>query len=174
MLGYYTDWRDVRWMVCGLTRSCSSDFGPGVVSCCFPGSERRAYPIGPDHQYVVVQPIDVCSNTGTLCAPFNTKSTTGNPANTNQGTNPIGFVVNPATGRANPTTGGVDVTRAMLNQIGVGTTFNNIIQYNSPLKLDGTTYQTLNVVQTTNNAGQTIFQSQDFLTLSDRRIAHQR
>lgn len=118
--------------------------------------------------YVVVQPIDVCSNTGTGCAPFNTTSATGKPTNQNQTTNPIGFVVNPTTGASNPATGGVNITRALLNQIGVDATFNNIVQYNSPLKANGTTYQTLNVAQTTNAAGTVIFQSQDFLTLSQQ------
>ncbi len=69
--------------------------------------------------YVVVQPIDVCSNTGTGCAPFNATSAIGNPTNQNQITNPIGFVVDPTTGASNPATGGVNITRALLNQIGV-------------------------------------------------------
>ncbi len=142
------------------------------MAACFGARNAPAQTV-PITNYVVVQPIDVCSNTGTGCAPFNTKSPTGNPANTNQITNPIGFTVNPATGAANPTTGGVNITRALLNQIGVDVTFNNIVQYNSAVKADSTTYQTLNVVQTTNNVGATIFQSPDFLTLSQQNAISQ-
>lgn len=137
------------------------------AALCFASGAALAQSV-PVTRYVVVQPIDVCSNTGTNCAPFNTKSAFGNPTNQNQTTNPIGFVVNPATGAPYPATGGVNITRALLNQVGIDVTFNNIVQYNSPLKSDGTTYQTLNVVQTTNAAGSVIFQSQDFLTLSQQ------
>src|SRR5690348_2542036 len=59
--------------------------------------------------YVAVQPIDVCSSTGTGCAPFNTTSRTGNPVAATS-TTPIGFV---------DATTGKDITRGILNQIGV-------------------------------------------------------
>jgi hypothetical protein len=189
----------------------------------------------PITDFVVVQPIDVCSSTGTGCAPFNTTNTVGNvtctgaiatttltvascssgtlhvsdslsgtgiaagttitalvtgsggagtytvntsqtvPSTTITATGPIGFVVNPTTGATYPATGGVNVTRALLNQIGVDVTFNPIIRYNSPTSPlpDTTSFQTLNVVQTTNSAGATIFQSQDFLTLSQQNAISQ-
>ncbi len=138
-----------------------------AAALCFASGAALAQSV-PVTRYIVVQPIDVCSNTGTGCAPFNTTSVIGKPTNQNQTTNPIGFAVNPTTGAANPATGGVNITRALLNQIGVDVTFNNIVQYNSPLKSNGTTYQTLNVTQTTNAAGTVILQSQDFLTLSQQ------
>src|SRR3954470_10563392 len=54
--------------------------------------------------YVAIQPIDVCSSTGTGCAPFNTTNRTGNPTAATS-TTPIGFV-DSATGK--------DLTRAIL------------------------------------------------------------
>ena len=62
--------------------------------------------------FITIQPIDVCGTSGTsTCAPFNTTSTTGvgtpgtagmpfsNGLPVNETSpNPIGFVVNPATG----------------------------------------------------------------------------
>ena len=90
-------------------------------------------------------------------------------------TGPVGFVVNPSTGAAYPAAGGVDVTRALLNQIGVDVTFNPVVRYNSatnPLP-DTPSFQTLNVAQTTNSTGATIYQSQDFLTLSQQNTISQ-
>src|SRR5271165_7102201 len=178
----------------------------------------------PITNYLVVQPIDVCSSAGTGCAPYNTTSTVGNvtctgsiasttltvascssgtlpvldtlsgtgggiaagtkitangtgtggagtytvnisqnvSSTTITATGPIGFVVNPS-GQAYPAIGGIDVTRAMLNQIGIDVSWNPIVRYNSatnpPPPSDTTTFQTLNVVQTTNSVGATIFQS---------------
>lgn len=190
----------------------------------------------PITNYVVIQPIDVCSSTGTNCAPFNTTSTVGNvtctgaiagttltvascsagtlhvsdkltgtgiasgtmitatgtgsggagtytvnmsqtvgAGTTITATGPVGFVVNPSTGAAYPAAGGVDVTRALLNQIGVDVTFNPVVRYNSatnPLP-DTPSFQTLNVAQTTNSTGATIYQSQDFLTLSQQNTISQ-
>jgi hypothetical protein len=85
--------------------------------------------------------------------------------------NPIGFTVDPATGLSPPSTGyttpGVDITRTLLNQLGVDLMWLKMATYNSPTNTNtGTTFQTLNVTQTTNSAGATIFQSSDFLTLS--------
>ena len=54
--------------------------------------------------YVAIQPIDVCTSTGTGCAPFNTSSKTGNPGAATS-TTPIGFV-DTATGK--------DITRAIM------------------------------------------------------------
>jgi hypothetical protein len=91
----------------------------------------------------------VCSSTGTFCAPFNTNSSIGSPTTQSQtGTNRIGFF--------DPN--GNDVTRALLNQIGIDLVYNtrpanliggaNIVQYNSPNKTGTTTtFQTLNVTQ---------------------------
>jgi hypothetical protein len=136
--------------------------------------------------YIVVQPIDVCGASGTsTCAPFNATSTNGvgNPSTAgapfnsagepvNEASlNPIGFTVDPATGMSPPSTGyttpGVDITRTLLNQLGVDLMWLKMATYNSPTNTNtGTTFQTLNVTQTTNSAGATIFQSSDFLTLS--------
>jgi hypothetical protein len=104
--------------------------------------------------YVAVQPIDVCSSTGTGCAPFNTSSKIGNPA-TATSTTPIGFV---------DATTKKDITRAILNQIGVDLAWSPIKRYNN------TTFQTLHVVScqigTANcTSGLT---STDFMTLSQQ------
>src|SRR5947209_7536058 len=80
--------------------------------------------------YVAIQPIDVCSSAGTGCAPFNTTSRTGNPTAATS-TTPIGFV-DSATGK--------DITRAILNQIGVDVAWSPIKQYKN------TSYQTLHVI----------------------------
>ena len=101
--------------------------------------------------YILAQAIDVCSSTGTLCAPFNnTNGPIGKPTMQSQtGTNPIGFF--------DPNTG-ADITRALLNQIGIDLAYTtlpsgltggaNIVQYNSPKKTGTTTtFQTLNVTQ---------------------------
>lgn len=79
--------------------------------------------------YVAVQPIDVCSDSGAGCAPFNTVSKTGSPATVGS-TNPIGFI---------DATSGRDLTRAMANQIGLDIAWQPMRQYNN------TCYQTINV-----------------------------
>jgi hypothetical protein len=118
-----------------------------ALATCTPGAGVSCY--------IVVQPIDVCTpatdTTPSSCAPFNTTSTTGvgspttacDPTGTNPLNcgNPIGFVVNPSTGAANPTSGGVDVTRTLLNTIGIDLTWNRMQQYTS------TALQTLSVTQ---------------------------
>src|SRR5438105_2483519 len=58
--------------------------------------------------YVAVQPIDVCSDTGGGCAPFNTVNQIGQPGSVSS-SNPIGFV-DSGTGSGNT---GKDLTRAM-------------------------------------------------------------
>jgi hypothetical protein len=93
----------------------------------------------------------VCSSSGTLCAPFNNlNGPIGKPTTQSQtGTNRIGFF--------DPNTG-ADITRALLNQIGIDLAYTNlpsgligganIVQYNSKLKTGTTTtFQTLNVTQ---------------------------
>lgn len=73
--------------------------------------------------YVAVQPIDVCSDTGAGCAPFNTVNQIGSPT-TVSSSNPIGFVdsCNGCSGK--------DLTRAMANQIGVDIAWQPMRQYN--------------------------------------------
>jgi hypothetical protein len=124
----------VAWATCPVL----DDLQPGV-SC-----------------YVLVQAIDVCSQSGTrtLCAPFNTNSLIGSPLTQSQTppapgqppTNPIGFF--------DPN--GNDVTRALLHQIGIDLVYTvpltlngpNIAQFISPNKPGTTTtFQTLNVTQ---------------------------
>jgi hypothetical protein len=118
--------------------------------------------------YIKVQPIDVCLSNGLGCAPFNTTSTTGAPLgnpsatppvpaagldsnnNFNNATslNPIGFTVVPTTGVTNPgTSAGVDITRVLLNNIGVELVWLPMTQYNSPTSPNLTT---LTITQTTN------------------------
>ena len=94
--------------------------------------------------YVAIQPIDVCSSTGSGCAPFNTSSKIGNPGAATS-TTPIGFV---------DSTSGKDITRAIWNQIGVDIAWAPIQQYNN------TSFQTIPLDTTTS--------SQTFLTLSDQ------
>jgi hypothetical protein len=121
------------------------------------------------NQVITVQPIDVCAKQGpfTVCAPFNTTSTTGDPGTQNSTTNPIGFVYT----YTDPTTNQpiyVDITRALLNQIGVDVQWLPMAQYNSQI------YQTLNTVTDNRLCGfppgspQTGLQSCDFLNLSQQ------
>jgi hypothetical protein len=129
------------------------------------------------NQVITVQPIDACAKRGpfTVCAPFNTTSTTGNPATQNSTTNPIGFVysyVDPTTNQ----TVYIDVTRALLNQMGIDVLWMPMVQYISPIidTSTGQTYQTLNVVTDNSACGfppgspQTGLQSCDFLNLSQQ------
>jgi hypothetical protein len=74
----------------------------------------------PVTDYVVVQPIDVCSGEGTGCAVINNM---GQTAASNPGTTQIGFI--------DPLTG-LNITQAAWNQIGVSVTFLPVVQYNSP------------------------------------------
>jgi hypothetical protein len=109
--------------------------------------------------YIKVQPIDVGVTTlgTTVFAPFNTTSETGNPNTAGmplqsisaKGTNipksipdnstspnPIGFVVDPKTGLSPGETGysgtGMDVTRVLLNNIGVELVWFPMLQYAYP------------------------------------------
>jgi len=104
-------------------------------------------------QYVVVQPIDVCTSGGASCAPFNTLSSTGNPAAATAST-PIGFV--------DPTTN-INITRAIWLQAGIDVTFLPIKQYNSPVNSAFPTmdYRTLHISCTMTSCS-----SVDFKTLS--------
>jgi hypothetical protein len=109
-----------------------------------------ACPAGLICNYVAVQPIVVCSSTGTGCAPFNTSSKIGNPGAATS-TTPIGFV---------DTASGKDVTRAIWNQVGIDVAWSPIRQYNN------TTYQTLKIIN--NTATGTGLTSSDFLSLSQQ------
>jgi len=152
--------------------------GTALAQCFFNGT-LPSYPTpGEVPCYIQVQPIDVCGTSGTsTCAPFNTVSAVGNPStagkdsagnfNNSASQNPIGFTVDPATGASPPPAGdtnGVDITRVLLNQLGVDLTWLPMATYNSKISpLTNNTYQTLNVRQPT---GTTILQSDDFLALS--------
>lgn len=126
---------------------------------------------------ITVQPIDVCAKKGpfTVCAPFNTTSTTGSPATQNSTTNPIGFVYSYTDTTTNKKAY-IDITRALLNQMGVDVQWKPMVQYNSPIinTSTGQTYQTLNVVTNNSACGfppgspQTGLQSCDFLNLSQQ------
>lgn len=146
--------------------------------------------------YITVQPIDVCGTSGTsTCAPFNTTSTTGvgNPSTAGYNAagvfsnttspNPIGFVVDPLTGASPPPAGDLsaqDITQVLLNGLGVNLVWLPMTTYNSPINPGtGTTFQTLNVTQTTSN-GVAVFDSADFrnsrsrlLPTRSRRVRHQ-
>src|SRR5215472_17525632 len=161
------------WSVFLSVAACVAS-GTALAQCTPPLPLSTTNPIP---CFIMVQPIDVCAPDGSSCSPFNTTSTTGvgnpttacdptgsNPLNCG---NPIGFVVNPTTGAANPTSGGVDVTRTLLNQIGVDLLWLPMAPYSSQVKADGTTFQTLSVTQTTNSeTGATTFDSTDFRLLT--------
>jgi hypothetical protein len=143
-----------------------------ALAQCISSSTLPRYPTpGEVPCFITVQPIDVCGTSGTsTCAPFNSTSTTGVGTPSTAGMpfsspttnfpnglpvnetspNPIGFVVNPATGVANPGSsgGGVDITRTLLNQLGVDMMWLPMATYNSQINTKtGTTFQTLNVTQ---------------------------
>jgi cytoskeletal protein CcmA (bactofilin family) len=163
-----------------FTAACVAS-GTAAAQCFSDGSTLPPFPTpGEVPCYIVVQPIDVCGTSGpTTCAPFNTTSETGDPSTAGynvQGQfmnetspNPIGFVVDPTTGVSPPPSGdinGVDITRTLLNQLGVDLMWLPMATYNSQINPNTGTFQTLNVFQTTNSSGATILQSDDFLTLS--------
>jgi hypothetical protein len=151
--------------------------GTALAQCIFSGT-LPAYPASNVVPcYITVQPIDVCGTTGGSCAPFNSTSTNGvgNPStagmpfqpnlfpppspvppnwpttipNNPTSLNPIGFTVDPATGTANPgTSKGVDITRTLLNQLGVDLMWLPMATYKSVINTNtNTTFQTLNVTQ---------------------------
>jgi hypothetical protein len=134
------------------------------------------------NQVITVQPIDVCvvnqgphGEQATSCAPFNTHLGNPSPTTQNSTTNPIGFVysyVEPTTNQ----TRYIDVTRALLNQMGVDVQWKPMVQYVSPVidTSTGQTYQTLNTVENNSACGfppgspQTGLQSCDLLKLSQQ------
>jgi hypothetical protein len=158
--------------------------GATLAQCLYPVPPNSALPPYPTPGevpcYIMVQPIDVCASNGSSCAPFNTVSSVGNPStagkdsagnfNNSASPNPIGFVVDPATGLSPGQPGysgsGVDVTRALLNELGVDLMWLPMAQYKSDINPNtNTTFQTLSVTQTT-TSGVTHFQSSDFELLS--------
>jgi hypothetical protein len=135
--------------------------GTAAANCTAPLPFRGAVPCK-----LIVQPTDVCASDGSLCAPFNLTNRVGNPDNTDQTKNPIGFV---------DTTTGKDITRVMLNQFGIDVTYLPVVRYNSPINpATLTTFQTLNVylaTQVPNCPSPTksdTYTSCDFLTLSQQ------
>ena len=68
----------------------------------------------PVTRFITVQPWDMCSP---ICAPFNTTSQIGKPTTQNSTTNPIGFVYSYTDNTGKKVY--IDITRAILNQIGV-------------------------------------------------------
>jgi hypothetical protein len=144
--------RDFRW----LRGQTLWSLLLAAAACLASGSSLATVPVT---QMMYVQPIDVCPDRGATgnCAPFNTLSPIGNPNNQDQTKNPIGFV---------DAASGKDITRVLLNQIGVDVTWLPIAQ------LDKSSFQTLNVLQgsTTCGLGTTLtgYQSCDLLTLTDQ------
>ena len=132
-------------------------------ACLASGAALAQVPVT---KFITVQPFDMCS--GAICAPFNTTSLIGKPTTQNSTTNPIGFVYS----YTDPTTNTkvyIDITRALLNQIGVDVIWKPIKQYAT------STFQTLNVVTNNSACGisgngspATGLQSCDFLTVSEQ------
>ncbi len=94
--------------------------------------------------YITVQPVTVCSAGPTTCAPFNPFGQTGPTA-------PVGYV-DPATG--------LNITRAIYNQIGIDVTFLPVVQ-----DLNASSFQTLHV---TTDPTSGLLTSADFKTLSQQ------
>lgn len=120
---WFPCWRDLPWL---LVLSLAA-----IIAA---GQARATVPVT---GYVVINPIDVCNTAGpsgaTGCAPFNTQSSSPNPAQATTAT-PIGFV-DAATN--------VNLTRAMWLQTGIDVTFLPIQEYNN------TSYQVINDVSCT-------------------------
>jgi hypothetical protein len=140
---------DVKWRLGRLvqclplaTAACLMS-GAALAVCTLPAGTTPANFMPGDGNilcYITVQPIDVCQSQSTTtppvyngCAPFNTNAGNPNPTtagldsanmpNNTASANPIGFVLNPTSGLTPAQAGyvgpGVDVTRALLNNIGV-------------------------------------------------------
>ena len=166
--------RDLRWHRSRVSR------GFFLSAAAYLASGAALAASVPVTKFITVQPIDVCvvkagpHGTVTSCAPFNTNPGNPSPTTQNSTTNPIGFVYS----YTNPTTNKpvyIDITRTLLNQIGVDIIWKPMIQYNSPTinTTTGQTYQTLNVVTNNSACGipgvpATGVQSCDFLKLSQQ------
>jgi Metallo-peptidase family M12B Reprolysin-like len=101
--------------------------------------------------YINVQPIDVCNNDGSGCAPYNTVSQIGNPTAAITCSNPIGFC---------DATAGKDITRAMWNKVGVDIAWQPMQQYLS------TASQTLQVISCSSDGSGCV--SSGFATLTQQ------
>lgn len=140
-------------MVCSFLLSVAACLVSGAaLATCTPSLSGISPGNGDVPCYIKVQPVDVCLNNGLGCAPFNTTSTSGAPLgnplatppkpaagldssgdfNNAASVNPIGFTVVPTTGVTNPgTSAGVDITRVLMNNIGVELVWLPMTQYNS-------------------------------------------
>jgi hypothetical protein len=92
--------------------------------------------------YIVIQPIDVCSTNGLICAPFNSLTTNPNPDKATLST-PIGWI-DSRTGGTN-----ANYTRLTLLQAGHDVLFLPMVRYNN------STYQNINDVTCTTTGGMT-------------------
>jgi hypothetical protein len=132
-------------MVWSLLLAAAACLASGAaVATCTPSLSGIPYGVGDVPCYVVVQPIDVCLSNGGACAPFNTTATIGNSSGAGTPTNetspnPIGFTVNPTTGVSPSPSGGVDITRVLLNNIGVDLMWNPMVKFPSPSTKNFTT-----------------------------------
>jgi hypothetical protein len=153
----------MSWVIRSLLLAVALCFASGTAfATCTPSLSGVSPGDGDVPCYVKVQPIDVCQNGadpingGLGCSPFNTTSSTvafwpkaGMPfaANSNFGPlpnnptsqQPIGFTVDPASGTPIPaTSSGVDITRELLNSIGVELVWLPMTGYVSPTNTDFT------------------------------------
>jgi hypothetical protein len=130
--------RSGRMVWCFLSAAVACLAAGNVLAACLPTLPISS---GAVPCYIKVQPVDVCLDDGTNCGAFNTTASTGFPStagmplqtltnsnfpsgtmipNNPSSPNPIGFTVNPTSGTTNPaSTAGVDITRVLLNDIGV-------------------------------------------------------
>jgi hypothetical protein len=143
-------------MVCALLLSAAAHLSSGnalaqnppLLTACPPGKVCYAF---------IVNPFVVCANNATPtnpvgCAPFNTLSRVGNPGAATS-TTPIGFTyTDPTTGKT------TDITKAILNQIGLDVVWLPIQQYNN------TSFQSITVTQDANGN----LTSPQFQTLSQQ------
>src|SRR3954468_4828719 len=153
-----------------LFAALAACLGSGMASAaCYPQLPPAGSPTPvPVNCYIKVQPIDVGTipsvGSPPVYAPFNTKSQTGNPVaagvdstgilNNPTSANPIGFVVNPATGlfpgqsNYDPAQG-VDVTQALLRNVGVDLAWLPMNTVVTPgAQFPNNNFTTLNVVPT--------------------------
>jgi hypothetical protein len=139
-----------------------------AAACLASGGAGAQVPVT---DYIVVQPIDVCSTSGLVCPVVNNL---GQTANTNPGTTQIGFI--------DPLTG-VNITDAIWSQNGIRVTFLPLVKYSSPSNplgnpLTQPDYRWLHVCNCGSGAGacahpaipscSTGSSSNDFMTLSQQ------
>jgi hypothetical protein len=137
------------------------------VACLASGAALAASV--PVTKFITVQPWDMCSSG--VCAPFNTTSQIGRPTTQNSTTNPIGFVYSYTDNTGKKVY--IDITRALLNQIGVDVTWLPMKQY--PGTSGQPAFPSLSVVTNNSACGisgngtpATGLQSCDFLKLSQQ------